>query len=139
MGTVSSSSPCITSSGRGANRLAASSGRNRRSSRAHSSNWTRERRVADGADLAGVLEEPPGLAGPVVEVGPGAEHGARRARAGRRRPTQMAERPAGVELPTSQMPGRLGHLLEVVDGGAQVVDPARQREVALARRRSRGR
>ena len=128
---MSSSSPCITSIGRGANRRAASTGRKRRSSRAHSSNARREARRAHRTDLAGVLEEPPWLRGPVVEVGPRAEQ--RRAAHPRivgghtRR-----HRAAGVGADQPH-PGRRRLADEVVDRRAQVVDPALQREVALAR------
>ena len=72
-GTVSSSSPWSTSSGPGRQpaggverpvgpQLAGPAGRT----------WAGSAGVADGPDLAGVLEEPARLAGPVVEVGPGA-------------------------------------------------------------------
>ncbi len=96
----------------------------------------REARRADRADVAGVLEEPSRLRGPVVEVGARAEQrGAAHARivggdAG-------DDRATGVRADEPD-PGRRGLGDEVVDRGAQVVDPTLQREVALARRRSRG-
>ena len=73
VGTLSSSSPCITSSGRGAKRRAASVGRKRRNARLHSSNDAGKPGVADRPDLAGVLEEAARVGGPVVEVGPRAQ------------------------------------------------------------------
>ena len=85
VGTLSSSSPCITSSGRGANRRAASIGRKRRNARLHSSNDVGNAGRAHGADLPGVLEEPARLLGPVVEVGAWAEQRRRPGPAGRRR------------------------------------------------------
>ena len=74
-GTLSSSSPCITSSGRGAKRRAASTGSEPAQLPGPLVERRREAGRADRADLAGVLEESARLRGPVVEVGARAEQG----------------------------------------------------------------
>ena len=82
-----------------------------------------------GANLASVLEQSSRLRRPIVEVGARAEQrGASDSRivsrdARRNRPASI-----GADQPDAR---RLCLHDEVVDGGAQVVDPALQREVAL--------
>ena len=136
VGTLSSSSPCITSSGRGAKRRAASIGRNRRNARLHSSTDAGKPRRAHGADLPGVLEEPPRVVGPVVEVGARAEQPAR-PHPGIVGTDADGDRATGVRAQQHDL--RRARLTdEVVDRRAQVVDPALQREVARRWCRCRG-
>ena len=90
----------------------------------------REARRADRPDLPGVLEEAAGVLGPVVEVGARAEQAARSdpwvvgADADGDRAARVRAEEHDLRRPA------LGG--EVVDGAAQVVDPALQREVPAA-------
>ena len=121
---------------RGANRRAASTGRNRRSSRP-------TRRTTAGSWACGSRRSRGRARGTVEAARPnrrsrrvGSSSAAPRTR-GSSAATQVAIEPP-VLVPTSQIP--VGVVLgdQIVDRGTQIVDPALQREVALARRRSRG-
>jgi hypothetical protein len=84
----------------------------------------------DRADVAGVLEEAPRMLGPVVEVGAWAEQ------AGGRHPGVVGrnadrDRTTGVRAEQDD-PCRFVQRQHVCDRVAKIVDPALQREVALA-------
>jgi hypothetical protein len=89
----------------------------------------RERRLLDDAHLPGVLEQALGMAGPVVEVGRGAECGdAPHLGVGRR----CAERERATRPEAGQPhPGHLLLLAEVADGRGEVLEPTGEREAAL--------
>jgi hypothetical protein len=90
----------------------------------------REAGRADGTDLASVFEEPARLRGPVVEVRAGAEQrGAADARVVGRHAGGDRAAGVGADQPDAHRAG-LGD--QMVDRCAQIVDPALQREVALA-------
>ena len=89
----------------------------------------RKGRMADRAQLAGVLQEPARMRGPVVEVGPSRRASPRRAPGRPRRPTHTASEPP-VLVPTSQMPSGAASVSRWPIEARQVVDPTLQREVA---------
>ena len=74
-GTRSSSLPWSTSIGRGRHLRRVGHGPQLAQLPAPGLDARREERVVDHADVAGVLEEPPRVGGPVVEVGRGAQRG----------------------------------------------------------------
>ena len=102
VGTLSSSSPCITSSGRGANRRAASTGRKRRNSRAHSSNDRGKPGVRMAPISRACSRNRRGCAAQSSKSARGLSSAAPRTR-GSSAATQVAIEPP-VLVPTSQIP-----------------------------------
>ena len=129
-GTLSSSSPCITNIGRGANRRAEATGRNRRNSRDHSSTDSGKRRSWIAPISRACSRNRRGCSAQSSKSARGLSNPAADTR-GSSAATQIAIDPP-VLVPTRITLARLADRHEVRDGIAQVIDPPLQREVTLA-------